>query len=432
MTYQKSATLEPKAQLKADINKEIIAFANSKGGTIFVGVDGKGQIIGVQNAAEVISKIRDLAQTTIKPAVNTLTHYSTEVIDGKDIVKIEVGKGPSSPYFLAQQGLCPAGVFVRKGSASVSAPNNIIRRLIKHTDGNVYEQMRSLDQNLTFEDTAVEFARHGISFDDRRARAMGLISEDDIYTNLGLLLSDQCQHTIKVAAFAGKTKSIFKDRQQFKGPLLTQFRAVFSYLESLDQTSDKFTGVSPIAGDDYPPTALREALLNAIVHRDYSYNSSTLISIFDDRMELVSMGGLAPGINSKDIMLGISHSRNERLVKIFSDLGLIKAHGTGMQKIMDAYADCKAKPEVKISGNAFLFTLPNINAAAMAVSFTENEQAVLRLLEHQPAVTRKDVEVLLALSPAATGKTIRQLMRKDVLSVEGHGVNTKYVLKPSG
>ena len=92
-----------------------------------------------------------------------------------------------------------------------------------------------------------------------------------------------------------KTKSIFKDRLEFSGPLLKQYQTVFAYLSSLDQTSAEFAGVTPVDNKDYPKEALREALLNTIVHRDYSYNSSTLISIFDDRMEFVSMGGLAKG-----------------------------------------------------------------------------------------------------------------------------------------
>lgn len=429
MRYQKSATMELKRGLSTDIKKEIIAFANGNGGTILVGIADNGQISGVSDTGEVIRKVSALVKNTIKPDVTVLIHCSVETIHGKDVVRIDVEKGTSSPYYLVEKGLCPAGVFVRKGSSSIAASNIVIRRMIKRTDGNVFEQMRSLNQNLTFEATAAEFTKRHISFTESLMKTLGLINEDDIYTNLGLLLSDQCEHTIKVAAFAGKTKSIFKDRLEFSGPLLKQYQTVFAYLSSLDQTSAEFAGVTPVDNKDYPKEALREALLNTIVHRDYSYNSSTLISIFDDRMEFVSMGGLAKRINFKDIMLGISHSRNEKLMEVFFSLDLIEAHGTGMQKIMNSYRDCTTKPEVKVSGNAFRLTLPNMNATAIAKSLNKNEQAVLQLFEHQEAIARKDVEALLAVSPSMAGKIVRQLVRKDALSVVGHGMNTKYVLK---
>ena len=116
-------------------------------------------------------------------------------------------------------------------------------------------------------------------------------------------------------------------------------------------------------------------------------------------------------------------------MEVFFSLDLIEAHGTGMQKIMNSYRDCTTKPEVKVSGNAFRLTLPNMNATAIAKSLNKNEQAVLQLFEHQEAIARKDVEALLAVSPSMAGKIVRQLVRKDALSVVGHGMNTKYVLK---
>ncbi|NMA55108.1 MAG: AAA family ATPase [Firmicutes bacterium] len=428
MIYKKSASVELKPKLSTAINKDIIAFANGKGGTVIIGIQAKGPVTGVRDPAKVIDQIQKLVYS-IKPAVSDLISYDIETVTGKKIVKIDVSKGTNSPYFLAEKGLCPAGVFIRKGSASAAAPNNVIRRLIKQTDGNVYEQMRSLNQNLTFEITTARFASHQISWNKSLMKTLKLLTEDDIYTNLGLLLSDQCEHTIKVAAFAGKTKSIFKHRREFGGPLVQQFETALAYLGTLDQTSDKFAGVTPVASRDYPREALREALLNAVVHRDYSYNSSTLISIFDDRAEFVSMGGLPRGINAKDIMLGISHSRNERLQHIFSRLGLAEAHGTGMQKIMASYQDSPIQPEVKISGNAFLLILPNINAEAISQTFSADEQAVLELLDQQEAVTLQDVSARLDQTAPAAGKIMRQLIRKDVLKVKGHGVDTKYVLK---
>jgi ATP-dependent DNA helicase RecG len=159
--------------------------------------------------------------------------------------------------------------------------------------------------------------------------------------------------------------------------------------------------------------------VNSVVHRDYSYGGSTLISMFDDRIEFVSMGGLVKGITLDDVMLGISLCRNEKLAEVFYRLELIETYGTGMQKIMNSYRDCGIKPEVKVTGNAFLVMLPNMNAAAEAKSLNQNEQAVLELVTKKEAVSRKDVEALLAVSQTMAGRVIRQLVRKGLLSIDG-------------
>ena len=132
MRYQKSATMELKRGLSTDIKKEIIAFANGNGGTILVGIADNGQISGVSDTGEVIRKVSALAKNTIKPDVTVLIHCSVETIHGKDVVRIDVEKGTSSPYYLVEKGLCPAGVFVRKGSSSIAASNIVIRRMMAH------------------------------------------------------------------------------------------------------------------------------------------------------------------------------------------------------------------------------------------------------------------------------------------------------------
>lgn len=429
MKYQKSSTIELMPKLTTNLAKQIIAFANSNGGTIFIGIENNGKVIGVDNADEVSSQVSAVVRDGIRPDATTLFGCSVETIEGNAVLRIDVEKGTRSPYYLVEEGLSPSGVFVRKGPSSVPASNNVIRRMIKRTDGNVFEEMRSLNQNLTFEATAEEFSKHQIDFTESLMKDLGLISPDNIYTNLGLLLSDQCAHTIKVAVFSGKTKSIFKDRREFSGPLLKQLESVYDYLDSLNKIRDELPDLNHTDGRDYPEEALREALLNSIVHRDYSYNTSNLISVFDNRIEFVSMGGLVKKITLKDIKLGISLSRNEKLAEVFCRLGLIEAHGTGIQKIMNSYEHCNNSPEIKVSGNAFLLMLPNMNAEAIAKSLSKNEQAVLDFAKKNKAIARKDVEALLSVSQTMAGRIIRQLVRKDLLSVIGHGMNTKYVLK---
>jgi ATP-dependent DNA helicase RecG len=182
---------------------------------------------------------------------------------------------------------------------------------------------------------------------------------------------------------------------------------------------------------DYPEEALREALLNALVHRDYAFSSSTLISVFDDRIEFVSIGGLPKGISLDDIMLGLSVPRNEHLANVFYRLHLIEAYGTGIPKIMRSYAGDKRKPELKATGNAFKITLPNRNTERPGVkghgaSFSGNEAAIIALLEGRSEIVRKDVETALSVSPAMAVRFLRGLVDKGAIRVIGGGKKTRY------
>lgn len=123
-------------------------------------------------------------------------------------------------------------------------------------------------------------------------KTLGIINQDGIYTNLALLLSDQCVHTIKTAVFEGKNQNIFKDRKEFTGSLFAQMEAVYDYIDFRNQTHSTFEKLYRIDNRDYPEVAVREALLNCLVHRDYGYSSSILISMYEDRLEFTSIGGI--------------------------------------------------------------------------------------------------------------------------------------------
>ncbi|MDR2713714.1 MAG: AAA family ATPase, partial [Clostridiales bacterium] len=190
-------------------------------------------------------------------------------------------------------------------------------------------------------------------------------------------------------------------------------------------------GLRRIDKRDYPVEAVREALLNALIHRDYSFSSSTLVSVFDDRMEFVSIGGLTKGITLNDIMLGVSVARNERLATVFYRLELIEAYGVGMPKIMRSYENYPHQPKIEVTDNAFKITLPNLNAERKNGSandrFSENEQTVLTLFDSKPSIVRKDIEKTLSISQAMAVRVIKGLLDKNAVRVIGGGKNTKYV-----
>lgn len=434
MTYQETETIELKLIVTEGLIKEIVAFANCDGGIIYIGVSDSGQVIGVPNPDSTALQISNMIRDSIKPDITMFVHYKTLKKEDKNIVEVSVKKGTHRPYYIAKKGLRPEGVYVRQGFSSVPATDTAIRQMLKETDGDSFEEMRSVNQALSFENVKKEFESRNIEFKESQMRTLKLISNDELYTNLALLLSDQCMQSIKVAVFAGTTQTEFRDRKEFNGSILKQMVDVYEYIDFRNQTNARFDKLRRIDTRDYPEVAIREALLNTIVHRDYSFSSSTLISIYADRIEFVSLGGLLPGLELNDILLGISVCRNPNLANVFYRLKLIEAYGTGIKKIMASYENFSIKPKIETSSHAFKITLPNRNEekteTAEEISYPEtNEEKVLQYLTKSRTITRSNVQEILGLSQTPAGKILRKMTEDGLLVREGGSRNTRYKIK---
>jgi len=424
---QESSVLEFKRDYTSDINKTVIAFANTNGGTICVGIEDSGVVVGVSDVDNTMLKISNSIRDTIKPDVTLFVEYQQERVNNSVIIKIIVQKGTSCPYYLASKGIRPEGVYLRQGVSTVPATETAILKMIKETDGEKYEDIRSLNQELTFIEAKKEFEAQNVSFGNSEQKTLGLMTIDGIYTNLGLLLSDQCVHTIKLAVFEGTAKAVFKDRREFSGSLLKQLQDAFDFIDRYNRNNSSVEGLRRIDNRDYPVEAVREALLNALVHRDYSFSDSTLVSIFDDRIEFTTIGGLVKGITFNDMMLGISVARNRKLANVFYRLTLIEAYGTGMPKIIRNYENFGIRPEIETTDNAFKITLPNTNEASSTIFLSENEAIVMKLFTEKEFIVRKDVENVLDISQTMAIRVLKKLIEHDKIKAIGQGKSIKYM-----
>lgn len=313
------------------------------------------------------------------------------------------------------------------------ATETAILKMIKETDGENHEEIRSLNQELTFDVLQKELKTANVELEEAQMKTLHIIGEDELYSNLGLLLSEQCGHTIKLAVFEGTSKEIFKDRYEFTGSLFKQLREVYSSIDRYNRTRAEFDDLTRIDMREYPPTAVREALLNSIVHRDYSFSGSTLISIFDDRIEIVTIGGLVKGISKDDILLGISILRNKDLADVFYRLKMIEAYGTGIPKIMESYGKNSISPKIEITDNAFKISLPNTSFAKPNTNdepiFSYSEQRILDMFVSNDTIRRKDIEKALSISQSMAVKLLKNLIGKSAIQKIGNGRNVFYKLR---
>ena len=419
---------EYKREYTADIKKEVLAFANSSGGVIYIGRDDEGSPYPLSDMSDTLTQITNSVRDGILPDVTMFVGYETS----EGGITVTVREGTHKPYFLPEKGLKPSGVYVRQGASSAPASYEQIREMIKLTDGDKYEAVRSLTQELTFSAATEEFSRGGVEFGESQMRTLGVIGTDGLFTNLGLLLSDQCTHTVKFAVFSGTKKGEFRTRKEIDGSVLKQMRSAFDFLALSNNLAATFSGLDRIEQYDYPEEAVREAMLNAIIHRDYAFSGSIIVNLYDDRIEFVSLGGLMPGLQAEDLFIGISQPRNEKLANVFYRLKHIEAYGTGLRRIMQFYEDFEQKPEITATHGAFMLTLPNMNYARPLKAKRQHKpqhKAVLDYLRENPFITNEIVQGLLSVKQTRAYTIIREMVGEGFIIKRGSGKeDSEYVL----
>ena len=212
---KESDKLEFKREINDSLIKEVIAFCNSSGGTIIIGYNDDGTICGLNNARQDLDKISNKLHDSIEPDVSFLVSPRIENENGKDIIIVEVLQGTSKPYYIKSKGMTIDGVFVRLGATVQHATKETIREMIMESSGISFEKNISINQDLTFTFANQLFKKKKISFGNVEKKNLALINSDNKYTNLGLLLSDQCPYSIKVARYKDNTKTEFLDSKEF-------------------------------------------------------------------------------------------------------------------------------------------------------------------------------------------------------------------------
>lgn len=426
MSYVESNIMELKRQYTTEIKKEIVAFLNSDGGTLIIGVGDDGTVVGVENAKDIIERVSLMIHEAIKPDASLICSAQECTEDGKTIVKVIVGQGVKKPYYIYEKGLKPSGVYLRINNTSQQASEQAIKQMIIASEEKSYESLVSTEQNLTFSYLKMIFDREKVEL---KEKTLGLINSDGLYTNLALLLSDQCPFSIKAAVFDSDDKSSFVDRKEFDGSLLKQADDTYNYLTLNNKNHGDYKGILREDKSDYNNLVLREGLLNAIIHRDYALNGSILISIYANRIEYISIGGLVSGMTYNDMMLGVSRSRNEKLANVFFKLRYVEAYGTGIEKIQGDYEHTGASPRFEVSDNGFLLMLPNKSNVSVRKRIMTDQEIIYDFIRGNGKTTRAEIQEELGFKLTKTRNILLQLEQEDKIIRQGNGKGTFYVIK---
>ena len=350
--------VELKRELTKDIKKKIIAFANSKGGTIYIGIDDNGNVVGVPQELkdEYDEKISAILTNNIKPNCRNKVQFCYN----DDVLVINISEGDFKPYYLAEKGPKPSGAYIRVGRSKRPVSDDEILTMIRDSSGWLWENQISEEQNLSFDEFSRIASKKNLDFGPHKFRNLRICNKEEKFTNLGLLVSDQNPIEVKFAVYDKNMN--FKIKKEFQGSIISIADEILNYSELFNDTSAKIIPgqISRVETKSYPGASLREGIINAICHADYSLPSNIKVEFFRDKVKIINPGNV---YNStlEAVLGGVQTFRNPALVNVLYKLGFIENYGTGLQRIREAYENEELKPEFKVIDRYFFLTLPNLN-----------------------------------------------------------------------
>jgi predicted HTH transcriptional regulator len=334
-------TTEFKRQLTDTIEKEVVAFLNSdKGGDIYIGVDDDGSIMGVDNPDKLQLAVIDRIRSNILPTTLGFFDVATTELQGKPVIHIIVTRGTEKPYYLKKYGLSPAGAYIRVGTGIQQLTTDMIDRLYASRTRNSLRNIPSPRVKLNFNQLKIYYDEKGFTVNDSFLENLDLYTPNGELNYVAYLLADQNSVSIKVAKYAGTNKvDLIENEEYGYCSLIKATHRVLDKLEVVNRTFTKITGdAQRLQKRMVDRRALREALINAVVHNDYTREIPPVVEIYSDRLSITSYGGLVPGLSREEFFGGRSMPRNREIMRIYRDLDLVEQLGSGMNRILSAYS----------------------------------------------------------------------------------------------
>ena len=439
MIFLETETSELKRVLNDTLPKEIDAFLNSFDGNIYIGVEDDGTVIGVENLDDVQKRIADIITTQILPNPQEYITLETQYVDGKNVVVVSVRKGKSL-YYIKKYGRSAAGCFIRVGTSCRSMTEEQIEQRYIATlsiPEKAIKDIPVLRDDYTFNKLKQYLISHGIHIQEETFyKNFGLCTSDGKFNLLADILADENMNSIKVAVFKGKDKSVFIKRNEYGFTcLIESLEKVINYCDALNET---FIDVSVRPRKEhrlFNSEAFKEAWINACVHNKWSEELSPAVYWFDDRLEIVSYGGIPKNLTKEEFLSGKTEPVNKELMKIFLQCGIVEHSGHGVPIVVREYGE-KA---YTFSENMITVTIPFdkpeikcgvVNGAVNGVvNLSDREKNVVAAIEKNPRISKTKLIELTGIPKTSLERIISSLKEKGLLERVGSDKNGYWKIK---
>ena len=399
--------------------KTVSAFSNYDGGIIIFGIDDEGVIKGLPDVKQSCLDIENKINDSISPQPD----YTLEIQNNDQTIKLIVKSGLQKPY------LYKSKAYKRNDTATIEVDTLEFSRLILDGKNIRFEELPCRDQNLTFDVLHCKLAEsiQIKTFNQDTLKTLNLYDEKNGYNNAAGLLADNNHFPgIDIVKF-GESISVIQKRITFENISVLNI-----YEKSIDVFKDYYQyemiqGADREKREKIPEAAFREAIANALIHRAWDMESQIRVMMFDDRIEIVSPGGLPSGITEKEYLSGkLSVLRNRDLANVFYRLGFVEIFGTGIIRIKQLYELALVKPDFEVSENAIRIVLPVFE---MDLDLTDDERIIYRLLSKTMLKPISEIAPYVPFGKSKTTQLLKKMNKKGIVVVEGKGRGTKYVIK---
>ena len=398
--------------------KTVSAFSNYDGGTILFGVDDDGNIKGLPDVKQACLDIENKINDSITPQPD----YTLEIQNNDQTIKLTVKSGLQKPY------LYKSKAYKRNDTATIEVDTLEFSRLVLDGKNIRFEELPCKDQELSFEilHRKLKETVRIENFDKDTLKTLNLYDDVNGFNNAAGLLADKNHFPgIDIVKF-GENISIIQKRSTFENiSVLEVYEKAIEVFRDYYQY-EVIQGADRKKMEKIPEAAFREAIANALIHRVWDVDSQIRVSMFDDRIDIVSPGGLPSGITEEEYLSGkLSVLRNRKLANVFYRLGFVEIFGTGITRIKQLYAEALIKPDFEVSENAIKIVLPIFEKNA---DLTEDEIVVYKLLSKTMLKPISEVAPYVPFGKSKTTKLLKEMCQKGVITVEGKGKGTKYII----
>lgn len=352
----------------ARIVKDIVALLNTNGGTILVGVDDDGKVIGINKDIrdELVEKVSSLISYSIKPDIrHKIKHY----YDEDNVLHIDIKESTQKPCYILNKGIKPSGIYVRIGRSSRMATDEEIVKMIREYSSYSWEDEVNENQDLHFKYLSIYFEKANLHFDITKYRTLHLINNEGKFTNLALLLSDENPFEVKFSKYDEKLNFLFK--KTYKDSIVLILDRILKQAEDFNDVSANILPDRPREEfQSYPEESLREAIVNSICHADYEFPSNIKIEFFTDYCKISNPGSVYK-YTLEEVLKGVQSFRNPHLISVLNKLGFIENYGSGLRRILKSYENKNKEVKFENITNAFIVELPNLNPILSKESLTQ-------------------------------------------------------------
>lgn len=419
---------EFKVKLTDKFEEEVISFLNTNGGNIYIGINDKGDIIGINGNIDLLQRtIKDRIKDNIMPS--TLGLYDVVVLekDNKKYIKVIIARGNERPYYLKGMGMTPDSCFIRVGSSIQSMSNEMINNEFSKRTRNSLKNIISPKQDLTFSQLKIYYEEKGFSINNNFLKQLDLYTDDGKYNYNAYLLADNNSISIRFGKYDGINSVNLIENEDFGNCCI--IKATKNILNKLEIENKTFTKIEYPERKEikmYDYIAVREAVVNAIVHNDWSNEYSPKFEIFSDRLVISSNGGIQDNTTKEEFLEGFSLPKNKELMKVFNDLDLVEQMGTGIIRILQSYN----KDSFELFPNFIRVTFPfNENKFKTNMkeiknnNLTEIQNNIIGLMLDSPTITQETLARLLDVNIRTIQRNIKTLI--DVGLIERTGSTKK-------